>query len=40
MNDGFDLDAYFERIAYDGPITARLETLREIHRMHPQAIAF
>lgn len=40
MNDGFDLDAYFERIAYDGPITARLETLREIHRLHPQAIAF
>jgi len=40
MHDDFDLDAYFERIGYDGPATARLETLREIHRLHPQAIAF
>ncbi len=36
----FDLDAYFQRIGYDGPTAARLETLREIHRLHPQAIAF
>jgi N-hydroxyarylamine O-acetyltransferase len=40
MHDDFDLDAYFERIGYDGPATARLETLCEIHRLHPQAIAF
>jgi len=38
--DDFDLGAYFERIGYDGPTAARLETLREIHRLHPQAIAF
>ena len=40
MHDDFDLAAYFERIGYDGPKTARLETLCEIHRLHPQAIAF
>ncbi len=36
----FDLSAYFARIGYDGPATPRLDTLREIHRLHPQAIAF
>jgi N-hydroxyarylamine O-acetyltransferase len=36
----FDLDAYLERIGYDGPIVTRVETLCEIHRLHPQAIAF
>jgi N-hydroxyarylamine O-acetyltransferase len=40
MHNDFDLAAYFERIGYDGPKTARLETLCEIHRLHPQAIAF
>jgi len=40
MHDDFDLAAYFERIGYDGPKTARLETLCEIHRLHPHAIAF
>jgi N-hydroxyarylamine O-acetyltransferase len=40
MHNDFDLGAYFERIGYDGPKTARLETLCEIHRLHPQAIAF
>jgi N-hydroxyarylamine O-acetyltransferase len=40
MHDDFDLGAYFERIRYDGPTAARLETLCEIHRLHPQAIAF
>jgi N-hydroxyarylamine O-acetyltransferase len=40
MQGDFDLDAYFQRIGYNGPTTARLETLREIHRLHPQAIAF
>ena len=40
MPDDFDLNAYFERIGYGGPATPRLETLREIHRLHPQAIAF
>lgn len=40
MQDDFDLDAYFERIGYDGPATPQLDTLRELHRLHPQAIAF
>ena len=40
MQEAFDLNAYFARIGYDGPGTPRLETLREIHRLHPQAIAF
>jgi N-hydroxyarylamine O-acetyltransferase len=35
-----DLGAYLQRLGYDGPTTAQLETLREIHRLHPQAIAF
>jgi len=35
-----DLDAYFERIGYEGPHDASLSTLREIHRLQPQAIAF
>jgi N-hydroxyarylamine O-acetyltransferase len=35
-----DLDAYFKRIGYDGPRTPTLETLRELHGLHPQAIAF
>jgi N-hydroxyarylamine O-acetyltransferase len=40
MQDDFDLDAYLQRIGYDANVTPRLETLREIHRLHPQAIAF
>jgi N-hydroxyarylamine O-acetyltransferase len=35
-----DLDAYFERIRYDGPRKPTLETLCELHRLQPQAIAF
>jgi N-hydroxyarylamine O-acetyltransferase len=38
--DDFDLDAYFQRIGYAGPMASQLETLHEIHRLHPQAIAF
>lgn len=40
MKEEFDLGAYLARIGYDGATTPRLETLREIHRLHPQAIAF
>jgi N-hydroxyarylamine O-acetyltransferase len=40
MQDDFDLGAYFDRIGYGGPAVPRLDTLREIHRLHPQAIAF
>jgi len=35
-----DCDAYFRRIGYAGPRTATLETLRALHALHPQAIAF
>jgi N-hydroxyarylamine O-acetyltransferase len=35
-----DLDAYCARIGYGGPRAATLETLRGLHRLHPQAIAF
>lgn len=35
-----DLDLYFERVGYDGPRTATLETLRSLHALHPAAIAF
>lgn len=35
-----DLDAYFKRIGYDGPREATFETLRALHTLHPQAIAF
>jgi len=40
MQDDFDLGAYFARIGYDGPATPQLETLRELHRLHPQSIPF
>lgn len=41
MNDAsFDLDAYFARIGYRGPLDASLEALTALHRQHPQAIAF
>jgi N-hydroxyarylamine O-acetyltransferase len=35
-----DLDAYCARIGYDGPRNATIATLRELHRLQPQAIAF
>lgn len=40
MQDELDLDAYFERIGYGGPAVPQLDTLRELHRLHPQQIAF
>jgi N-hydroxyarylamine O-acetyltransferase len=40
MHDLFDLGAYFARIGYRGPATPQLETLRELHRLHPQSIPF
>lgn len=36
----FDLDAYLARVGYDGSRNATLDTLRELHRLHPQAVAF
>ncbi len=35
-----DVEAYCARIGYGGPRTATLDTLRAIHLLHPQAIAF
>ncbi len=40
MSDEIDLEAYFRRIGYDGPITPTLETLRGLHLKHPAAIPF
>ena len=39
-DSSFDLSAYLARIAYDGPRTPTLETLRAIQLRHPQAIPF
>ncbi|AZO26720.1 N-hydroxyarylamine O-acetyltransferase [Mesorhizobium shonense] len=36
----FDIDAYFARIGYRGPMDASLATLKALHRQHPQAIPF
>jgi N-hydroxyarylamine O-acetyltransferase len=38
--DQIDLDAYFARIGYSGPRAATLDVLKELHALHPDAIAF
>jgi len=40
VSDSIDLDAYFDRIGYRGDAAPTLETLQEIHRLHPEAIPF
>lgn len=35
-----DLNAYLRRVAFQGRPSPDLETLRQLHRCHPQAIAF
>ncbi|HEY0223749.1 MAG TPA: arylamine N-acetyltransferase [Pseudolabrys sp.] len=35
-----DLTAYFKRVGYGGAAAPTLATLRELHRLQPQAIAF
>ena len=40
MPNVLDLDLYFSRIGYEGPRTATLAVLRELHRLHPLAIPF
>jgi N-hydroxyarylamine O-acetyltransferase len=40
MPDTIDLAPYFERIGYAGPARPDLETLRELHLRHAQAIPF
>jgi N-hydroxyarylamine O-acetyltransferase len=38
--DTMDIDPYMARIGYSGPRDPTLETLRALHLLHPQAIAF
>jgi len=40
MTASIDLAAYFARIGYDGPREPSLQLLRDLHRLHPAAIAF
>lgn len=40
MSGEIDLDAYFRRIGHDGPAAPDLATLRALHRLQPEAIAF
>lgn len=40
MARSVDVESYFRRIGYAGSRAATLETLRSIHLLHPQAIAF
>ena len=40
MKTSNDLNAYFERIGYAGPRITSLEVLKELHLLHPAAIAF
>jgi N-hydroxyarylamine O-acetyltransferase len=35
-----DLDAYFARIGYDGPVEPRLRTLERLHALHADRIPF
>ncbi len=35
-----DLEAYFQRIGYEGDASPTLATLHEIHRLHPERIPF
>lgn len=35
-----DLNAYFERIGYDGPSDVSVDTLRQVHRAHLLAVPF
>lgn len=36
----FDIEGYFKRIRYSGERSATLETLTQIHKLHPQTIPF
>ncbi|MEO8819207.1 MAG: arylamine N-acetyltransferase [Ginsengibacter sp.] len=40
MNPTIDLKSYFQRVGYEGTPTNSLDTLRQLHRLHTQAIAF
>ncbi|WP_144107966.1 arylamine N-acetyltransferase family protein [Paraburkholderia sp. BCC1886] len=40
MSHTVNLDHYFARIGYEGPRAATLDVLRDLHRLHPEAIPF
>ena len=40
MSFEIDINSYFARIDYQGPRSATLQTLRELHALHPNAITF
>lgn len=40
MNPAIDLQSYFKRVRYEGTPTCSLDTLRQLHSLHTQAIAF
>jgi N-hydroxyarylamine O-acetyltransferase len=40
MEAAVNVGAYLDRIAYDGPIHANVETLRHVHRAHMTAVPF
>lgn len=40
LSEEANLDAYLKRINYSGSIAPTLETLANLHRLHPAAIAF
>lgn len=40
LSHDIDLNTYFRRVGYEGDQTATLDTLKRLHELHPQAIAF
>jgi N-hydroxyarylamine O-acetyltransferase len=40
MSDDANIDAYFERIGFSGSIAPTLQTLEQLHLLHPGAIPF
>jgi N-hydroxyarylamine O-acetyltransferase len=40
MSDDANIDAYFERIGFSGSIAPTLQTLEQLHALHPAAIPF
>jgi len=40
MSDDANIDAYFERLGFSGSIAPTLQTLEQLHQLHPAAIPF
>jgi N-hydroxyarylamine O-acetyltransferase len=40
MSDDANIDAYFERIGFSGSIAPTVQTLEQLHQLHPAAIPF